>query len=69
MEKIMDIMSVQEFAELMTKNVPMGQNKIYAMVREPGFPSIKIGSRYYVLTDKVNEWLEKKAAQEEVKPE
>ncbi len=62
MNKIQDLMSVQEFAEQMTKNVAIGANKIYAMVKEPGFPSVKIGGRYYVLVDKVNEWLEKKAS-------
>ena len=62
MEFIQNLMSVQEFAEQMTKHVPFGSNKIYAMVREPGFPALKIGGRYYVLIDKVNEWLEKKAA-------
>ena len=58
---IQNIISVQDFAEQMTKHVALGANKIYAMVKEPGFPSIKIGGRYYVLADKVNEWLEKKA--------
>ncbi len=61
MEHIQDLMSVQEFAEQMTKNVAIGANKIYALVKEPGFPSVKLGGRYYVLVDKVNEWLEKKA--------
>jgi len=61
MEHIQNLMSVQEFAEQMTKNVSIGKNKIYALVKEPGFPSFKMGSRYYVLVDKVNEWLEKRA--------
>ena len=62
MDFIQNLMSVQEFAEQMTKHVAMGQNKIYAMVKQPGFPSVKIGGRYYVLVDKVDEWLNKKAA-------
>ena len=61
MEPIQNIMSVQDFAEQMTKNVAIGANKIYAMVKEPGFPSVKIGGRYYVLVDKVNDWLEQKS--------
>ena len=61
MEHIQNLMSVQDFAEQMTKNVSIGTNKIYAMVKEPGFPSVRIGGRYYVLIDKVNEWLEQKA--------
>lgn len=58
MENIQNLISVQEFAEQISKNVPFGANKIYAMVKEPGFPSIKIGGRYYVLADRINEWLE-----------
>ena len=61
MEIIQNLMSVQDFAEQMTKNISIGTNKVYAMVKEPGFPSVKIGGRYYVLIDKVNEWLEHKA--------
>lgn len=61
MNIIPNLMSVQDFADQMTKNVPIGANKIYRMVKEPGFPSVKLGGRYYVLVDKVNEWLEKKA--------
>lgn len=58
MENIQNLISVQDFAERISKNVPFGANKIYAMVKEPGFPSIKIGGRYYVLADRINEWLE-----------
>ena len=58
---------------LVTKHVAIGTNKVYAMVKEPGFPSVKIGRRYYVLVDKVNDWLEKKASidrdQNEIKGE
>ena len=61
MEKILNLLSVQQFAEQMTESVAIGKNKIYQLVREPGFPSVKIGNRYYVLADKVNEWLEMKA--------
>jgi len=58
-DNIQNFISVQDFAEQMSKNVPFGTNKIYAMIKEPGFPSVKVGGRYYVLIDKVNEWLEK----------
>lgn len=56
-----ELISVQDFIEQMSQSVPIGDNKLYALVKEPGFPSIKIGKRYYVLADKVNEWLEKQA--------
>ena len=58
MNNIQNLMSVQDFSEQMTKNVAIGQNKIYEMVKQPGFPSVKIGGRYYVLIDRVNDWLE-----------
>ena len=58
MANFQNLISVHDFAEQISKNVPFGANKIYAMVKEPGFPSIKIGGRYYVLADKVDEWLE-----------
>ena len=58
MDNIQNLVSVQKFAKQMSKNVAFGVNKIYAMVKEPGFPSVKVGGRYYVLIDKVNEWLE-----------
>ena len=58
---IQNFISVQDFAEQMSKNVPIGISKIYAMVKEPGFPSIKVGGRYYVLIDRVNEWLEEQS--------
>ncbi len=65
MDTIQNLMSVQDFAEQMTKHVAIGSNKIYSMIKEPGFPSIKLGGRYYVLVDKVNDWLEKRAAIED----
>ena len=34
-------------------------------VKEPGFPTIKIGKRYYVMADKVNEWMESRLNREE----
>ena len=60
MGKFQQLMSVAEFIESFNESVTnsIGINKLYALVREDGFPSVKIGGRYYVLADKVNEWLE-----------
>ena len=58
MSNFQNLMSVQKFAEQMNKNIPIGLNKIYALVKEPGFPSVKIHGRYLILADKVDEWLE-----------
>ena len=57
----MNLMTVQDFAELMNKSIGMGTAKVYAMVKEPGFPSVRFGGRYYVLIDRVNEWLEEQS--------
>ena len=63
MEQFHELISVQEFIERMSQHVPIGTNKLYALVKEPGFPAIKIGKRYYVMADKVNEWMEKKTGE------
>lgn len=60
MSKFPQLMSVSEFIKCFNESVSdsIGANKLYALVREKGFPSIKIGGRYYILADKVSEWLE-----------
>ena len=55
------MISVSDFAEQLSKNVAIGINKIYALIKEPGFPSVKLGCRFYVLADKVDEWLEQQS--------
>ena len=69
MSKFPQLMSVPEFIEIFNESVTnsIGANKLYALVREKDFPSVKIGGRYYVLVDKVNEWLEAKAYRGEEK--
>ena len=69
MSKFPQLMSVPEFIEMFNESVTnsIGVNKLYALVRERDFPSVKIGGRYYVLVDKVNEWLEAKAYRGEEK--
>lgn len=39
----------------------IGRDKAYALMRSKGFPSIKIGGRYYVTQKALDEWLEKYA--------
>ncbi len=34
-------------------------NAIYALIRCRTFPSIRIGGRYYICADKLEEWLDK----------
>ena len=63
MTRFQQLMSVAEFSKAINDGlkIHISENKIYAMIREPGFPSIKIGGRFYVLADKVDEWLNSKA--------
>ena len=63
MEQFHELISIQEFIERMSQHVPIGGNKLYALVKEPGFPAIRIGKRYYVMADKVNEWMEKQTGE------
>lgn len=51
-------------AELITskeasKEYPIGEAKFRQLCRSTnlGFPSIKIGSRYYIIKDKLDDWL------------
>ena len=37
---------------------PIGLTTIYKLVKEKDFPSVKIGGRFYVIEDKVYEWLQ-----------
>ena len=65
MEQMHELISVQDFIEQISRSVPIGNGKLYALVKEPGFPAIKIGKRYYVMADKVNEWMESRLNREE----
>lgn len=35
----------------------IGRDRAYALMRSKAFPSIKIGARYYVTQEALNEWL------------
>lgn len=43
------------------KYLGISNNKLYALLKCRDFPSVKIGCRYYVLKDKLAEWLERKS--------
>lgn len=64
MEQIHELVGVVEFAKMFSAKVPIGINKIYGLVKQPGFPSLKIGGKYYVMIDKVNEWMENQSLME-----
>lgn len=39
----------------------IGRDKAYALMHAKGFPSIKIGGRYYVAQEELHKWLDKYA--------
>ena len=50
-------MSVQELSAQMGISLP----KAYELVKQPGFPTIRIGTRYLIPVDAYKEWLTKNA--------
>ena len=55
------VMSAQELARQMGISLP----KAYELVKEPGFPTIRIGKRMLVSREMFLEWLENHTAKEE----
>ncbi len=51
-------MSVQELSAQMGISLP----KAYELVKTPGFPTIRIGTRILILVDAYKEWLNKNAS-------
>lgn len=47
------VMSVREMAEQMGISRP----KAYELVKEPGFPTIRVGTRILIPVDAFKEWL------------
>ena len=37
----------------------VGRNEIYNLCKTKGFPSFKIGSKYYINSQKLQEWADK----------
>ncbi len=37
---------------------PIGLSTIYKLVKQKDFPSVKIGGRFFVIEEKVSEWLQ-----------
>lgn len=44
--------------KMLQKKMGIGRDKAYALMRSAGFPSMRIGARYLVIEDKVDQWLE-----------
>ena len=52
------MMSVQDIAEVLG----ISKSSAYVLVKEKGFPKIKIGARVGIPRDKFLEWIDKKTA-------
>jgi excisionase family DNA binding protein len=54
------VLSVQELARQMGISLP----KAYELVKEPGFPTIRIGTRILIPTEGFRDWLRQKSGSE-----
>ena len=54
------VLSVQELARQMGISLP----KAYELVKEPGFPTIRIGTRILIPTEGFHDWLRQKSGSE-----
>ena len=65
MSNIPTLISVKEFTDVMNANTnsPIGENAIYQMIKAPGFPALVIGNRFYIMIDKVSDWMESRFSQ------
>ncbi len=43
------------------KKLKIGRDRAYALMRSTAFPSIKIGARYYVTEEALDDWLRRYA--------
>lgn len=49
---------------MQAKNIlGVGRNEIYSLCKTKGFPAFKIGSKYYINREKLQEWADKKCKQ------
>ena len=39
----------------------IGVDKIYELVRRKDFPALKLGGRYYIIADKIDEWFNRQS--------
>lgn len=58
-----NLITPKEFYKYLCKNgkCTIGINTVYKMVRRKDFPALKIGKRFYIIENKVDEWLNKQA--------
>ncbi len=54
------LISPRQLYDRINRNLdePIGLTTIYKLVKEKDFPSVKIGGRFYVIENKIAEWLQ-----------
>ena len=65
MKNLPHMISIKEFIDIMNANssMPIGESAIYQLVKTPGFPALVIGSRFFILIDQVESWMNDQFAQ------
>ena len=43
--------------EDVSKYLHIGRNKIYKLMKKPGFPYVKVGARYFVTKDALDDYI------------
>lgn len=57
-----NLITPKAFYNIINKdNVIIGIDKIYELCKTKSFPSLKMGGRYYIILNKVDEWFDKQA--------
>ncbi len=54
-----NLISVTDFIEKLNRAsaAPIGPKAVYRLIQQPGFPAIMIGNRFYIMIDRVNDWM------------
>lgn len=64
-EKISDVkimMTPKELAEYLN----MGLTRVYELIKLPDFPKVKVKKKYYIITYRLQEWLESKIGEDNI---
>lgn len=56
------LITPRELYEYLNKDKEiLGLEKIYKLVKRKDFPSLKIGGRYFIIENKIDEWFSKQS--------
>lgn len=60
---IPSLISLKDFIAKLNSasGAPVGIKAAYRLIRKPGFPAIMIGNRFYIMIDRVNDWMPEQA--------